>query len=234
MGQKKIFRTWPENTAQILLNGQTLRSLGRSPAVDFWKARELKVDKTRNHCHVVLRTDAPEKPQLDGLTKFWVMGAQKHDGLAPAQMSVNPKLAKRLCEMIVSEGHILIGHMKDAGIVEENQINVHVLHTMFKTYAVVMQGHLPNTSWPRHKRKVGEQVDSVLCTCLEFLMHADCEHVIFVKALQGTIILDTVPERLPRGRKRKNHMGPERQPQGRKRKKATKAASAATKTTRRR
>ena len=39
-GEPKHFVTWPESPADVLLNGQTLRTEGRSPAVDFWCGRE--------------------------------------------------------------------------------------------------------------------------------------------------------------------------------------------------
>ncbi|CAK9086660.1 unnamed protein product, partial [Durusdinium trenchii] len=137
--ESKIFRTWPETTASALLNGQTLRSTGRSPAVDFWNARELRMDKTRNYCHVVLRTDNADNPGIDGLTNFWVMGAQKQDGMLPAQVAIREAFAQRLCSMIAAEGDALITAVKAAGILEENKINLTALRKCFKTHAVVLQ-----------------------------------------------------------------------------------------------
>lgn len=103
--------------------------------------------------------------------------------------------AQCLCRMICSEGDALTTSVKAAGIVDESSdINLTVLRKCFKTHAVVMQGHLPNSSWPRQKRKYRESVDSILCTCLEFLMHANCEHVVFAKALQGKINLNAIPQ----------------------------------------
>ena len=161
------------------------------------------MDKTRNYCHVVLRTDNADNPGIDGLTNFWVMGAQKQDGMLPAQVAIREAFAQRLCSMIAAEGDALITAVKAAGILEENKINLTALRKCFKTHAVVLQGHLPNASWPRQKRKYRESVDSILCTCLEFVMHADCEHVVFVKGLKGDINLNAIPRNRPRGRKRK-------------------------------
>ena len=60
-----------------------------------------------------------------------------------------------------------------------------------------------DTCWPRSRRKVAMQVPKKLCTCLAFCMHGDCEHVVFVKAIEGDLNLGSIPVQQKKGRKRK-------------------------------
>eukprot|EP00439_Symbiodinium_sp_Y106_P017038 s2075_g2.t1 len=60
--------------------------------------------------------------------------------------------------------------------------------------------------WPRVRRRLQQPLPTVLCTCGEFMQHADCEHVVYVKALenfQGAENLNNIPVLRPKGRKRK-------------------------------
>ena len=80
------------------------------------------------------------------------------------------------------------------------------LHAYFKHTCSVMRGHLPNTSWPRHRRRSEISVDALLCTCPYFMMHAECEHALYVGALTEPAVaegLKKIPTQRPRGRKRK-------------------------------
>ncbi|CAE7685615.1 unnamed protein product, partial [Symbiodinium sp. CCMP2456] len=79
------------------------------------------------------------------------------------------------------------------------------LEYLFQDHCAVMRGHLPNSSWPRHRRRGGETVPSLVCSCCTFMMHGECEHVLFVRALLGdpVVNLKAVPVLRKRGRKRK-------------------------------
>lgn len=58
--ENKAVLTWPESPAPALLNGQPLRTAGRSPAIDFWTAREKRLCGSRNHCKAFRHTGAQD------------------------------------------------------------------------------------------------------------------------------------------------------------------------------
>ena len=73
-GEARSFLTWPERFAEDLLNSQTLRSAGRSPAVDFWANRDKKLSGQRNYFRVWRRTDPTtscSQGNKDGMTSFF-------------------------------------------------------------------------------------------------------------------------------------------------------------------
>ena len=57
MGAKTNFMTWPETSAGVIYNSESLRSAGRSPAADFWNQREKKLCGNRNYFQIWVRTD---------------------------------------------------------------------------------------------------------------------------------------------------------------------------------
>ena len=69
--EQHSFMTWPEHSAAALFNSDSLRSAGRSPAVDFWKERGQRLCGQTNYLHIHIRTDG-EKTSVDpfGLTTF--------------------------------------------------------------------------------------------------------------------------------------------------------------------
>ena len=44
---------------------------------------------------------------------------------------------------------------------------------------------MPNSSWPRHRRRGADTVPSVVCSCCTFMMHGECEHVLYERVLLG-------------------------------------------------
>ena len=82
-------------------------------------------------------------------------------------------------------------------------MDVTELELYFVHHAAVLEGHLPQAAWPRFRRSTGLAVPTRVCTCLQFALHADCEHNSFVAALHGALPLDGIPKHAPRGRKRK-------------------------------
>ena len=207
---KREFPTWPCEVSAALLNGQSLRSLGRSPAIDFWNARETKLSACRNYCVVHQRTGDSKQETPDGMTTFWVMRAQKIDDVAPAEAPIDQAFAASLVQLICSEGPALEKALQACQIVTKEdgrlQLDQDRLALYFEKHAVVMKGHLPNSTWPRQRRKLETPVDALLCTCVPFVLRAECEHVLFVKALTRDPIVEKfkeIPVHRPKGRKRK-------------------------------
>ena len=190
-----------------MLNSDSLRASGRSTAVDFWHHREARLCGNRNYFHMYWRTDSPGSTAVDGMTEFWVMQARKtgNPGVAPAAAVINKDVGEAVVKLICSEGSDLDKMMEATGLAADGQLDVARLEYLFQDHCAVMRGHLPNSSWPRHRRRGGETVPSLVCSCCTFMMHGECEHVLFVRALLGdpVVNLKAVPVLRKRGRKRK-------------------------------
>eukprot|EP00438_Fugacium_kawagutii_P009631 Skav214980 [mRNA] locus=scaffold508:78764:83263:- [translate_table: standard] len=207
--EARVFRTWPAVHAQELFNGQALRAAGRSPAIDYWKSRGKKLTGGRNHFKVFRRTNGSDQDGASGMTTFWVMKARKREGLPAAEAEVLETDAKLLAELLCQEGKPLQELLCKCGVVKEHLSGMTVdekrLEELFLDFAVVMQGDLPNSAWPRAGRELDVPPQHPFCTCLHFLLHAECEHCLFVKALEGMdgINLANIREVERKGRKRK-------------------------------
>ena len=207
---KREFPTWPQEETGSLLNGQTLRTAGRSPAIDFWNGRDRKLTGHRNYHVVHRRTDESSTNPATGTTTFWVMRAETVNKVRPADAEIEPKMAESLVRMIATEGKGLEGALQDCQVVTKTDdklsLDQEKLAYFFNKHAVVMKGHLPNATWPRQRRRLCVPVDALLCTCVPFQLHAECEHVLFVKGLANDPIVakfKNTPINRPRGRKRK-------------------------------
>ena len=79
------------------------------------------------------------------------------------------------------------------------------LELLLGIHCVVIQGHLATRAWPRLFKISREHAPAAVCSCHTFLMHAECEHVLFVRALQGdaAVNLHDIPEVRAPGRPRK-------------------------------
>lgn len=207
--EDRSFQTWPSEPAQDLLNGQALRSVGRSPAVDFWIHREKKITGARNFCKIYRRTSGTDQDASVGITTFWVMHARKRRGVPAAELPVKPENAKIVTELICSEGKNLEVLLCQCGIIQKEErgatVDAQKLEEFFLDLAVVMQGDLPNSAWPRTADELDLGSQALFCTCLPFLLHAECERVIFVKAMEciDGISLKEVRVVRKKGRKRK-------------------------------
>eukprot|EP00438_Fugacium_kawagutii_P008368 Skav228124 [mRNA] locus=scaffold1220:246254:247684:+ [translate_table: standard] len=207
--EERSFQTWPPEPAQDLLNGQALRSVGRSPAIDFWTNREKKISGARNFCKTYRRTSGTDQDAAVGITTFWVMHARKLCGVPAAELPVKQEKAKILTELICSEGKNLDVLLHQCGVLQKEErgatVDVQKLEDLFLDLAVVMQGDLPNSAWPRTAADLDLGSNALFCTCLPFLLHAECEHVIFVKAMEGIDGMSLKEVRVVRkkGRKRK-------------------------------
>ena len=207
--EEKTFLTWPSEPAQELLNGQSLRSAGRSPAIDYWNHREKKLTGRCNYCKVYQRTSGTDADASKGITTFWVMQARKKGKVRAAEAEVAVAEAKLVTELIVAEGKKLEDLLCKCGCITNDArgrtIDEKRWEELFLNFAVVMQGDLPNSAWPRASRDLDVAADSVLCTCLPFLMHAECEHVLFVKALEDMegVSLKGIRAVQKRGRKKR-------------------------------
>ena len=202
-GEEKVVVTWPAGSAEALFNSQSLRSAGRSPAVDFWLNREPRLCQNRNYRQVHIRTGEPSSTSKDGITTFWVLQTKAREKLTAAEAIVTKEVAEMVGNLIASEGPQLATWLAKSGIVTNDQLDVAQLHKYLQGYCAVLEGHLVHASWPRVHRKLKKAVPGRLCTCREFI--ADCEHVLYIKALHGdpTANLQNIPVQRPRGRKRK-------------------------------
>ena len=215
--ESRAFVTWPDQHSAALLNSQALRSVGRSPAVDYWKERGPKLCGNCNHCKVSRSTDASKDVgDPAGVTTLWVMRCQKVKELAAASAVVTKDTADIIAGLICTEGDNLAKWLSKAGISTQGEtpdgshINIDKLEHFLSVHCAVISGHLADQCWPRARRKLKQPIPGKLCTCVEFLMHADCEHIVFVKALCGQLEanLNEIPTVSKKGRKRKGDAAP--------------------------
>ena len=215
--EERSFLTWPAVAAAALYNSESLRQAGRSPAVDFWKAREGRGAGKRNYYQVFVRTDG-QRQSVDpaGITTFWVCRTLKFGGVTPADAVITKEFGTCFANLVACEGPELEKWLEKSGIVsnvaaQKKSVNVDKLKDFFGRHCAVIEGHLPNSCWPRQQRKMQSSFRSIVCTCLEFLMHGECEHVIYVEALKcptSAAAMDDVPVIRKKGRKRKGDKAP--------------------------
>ena len=227
--EKRAFLTWPEKPSEALYNSASLRSAGRSPAVDFWHSRSPRLCGSKNYFQCYIRTDGVKNSvDKSGITTFWILRSMRHEGLMPAEAVITKAIGHRVANLIAAEGKELEKWLAESGIAQEDErtagskhLNLDNLRAAFANHCAVMEGHLPCSCWPRLHRKVKEPFPTVVCTCVEFLMHGECEHVIFVKAL-GNNTLAAMLEKMPvvakKGRKRKTEGSKTARPKTRQRK----------------
>ena len=211
-GEKRSFLTWPDRPAQDLLNSQTLRTGGRSPAVDFWANRGKKLSGLYNYFKLWRRTDktSAATQSQDGITTFWVMRARKFDKVMPADAVISQQVAESVGDLISCDGSQLHDALRKCNIVEgacgHETLNVQLLERFLDGHCAVIRGHMADALWPRVRRKLQKAMPSTVCTCLSFMQHADCEHIVYVKAMEGdedAEDLRAIPVLRPKGRKRK-------------------------------
>ena len=96
--------TWPETSAGVLYNSESLRSAGRSPAADFWDQREKKLCGNRNYFQIWVRTDG-QKASADaaGVTTFWVLRARKYKDVPPAAAVITKDVATMVANVVGEE-----------------------------------------------------------------------------------------------------------------------------------
>ena len=206
-GVHRTFDNFPKEHARDVMNGGALRTVGRSPAVDYWTHRDNRIDGARNHRRIVRRSDGQPARDSGGSTTFYVMACAGSAACPPAQANISVDFANQWSTLVVLEGDALVKALRETGIilgdVSRPCLDVDRLELFFLRHAAVLQGHLPEVAWPRFRRSGGEQVPTQLCTCLPFAHHADCEHIVFVEGLLGRVKLDDIPQQARRGRKRK-------------------------------
>ena len=130
----------------------------------------------------------------------------------PAEAVITKDIGHGVANLIAAEGKELEKWLGESGIAQEDErtgskrLDLDNLRAAFTDHCAVMAGHLPCSCWPRLHRKVKEPFPTVVCTCVEFLMHGECENVIFVKALGNNTfaaMLGKMPVVAKKGRKRK-------------------------------
>ena len=116
------------------------------------------------------------------------MRCLKKKHLAPAQATVTKEQAEMIAGLISLEGAALKVQLTQAGILTTLEhgpnLDVDALKHWFCDHCCGMEGRLPNSCWPRLRKKLQAPWPSTVCTCLEFMLHGDCEHVAFVLVLQ--------------------------------------------------
>ena len=188
------------SSADALFNSKSLRSAGRSPARFLGASGAAAVWQSQLppglHPHWGSRRNRCE---------FWVLQSRLQGCVMPAQAVVTPQVAKMVANLIASEGPELEKWLCKAGIAKDGELELKALQKYMQQYCAVLEGHLAQVSWPRVRRKLKKPVPGKLCTCREFLLHGDCEHVLYVKALQDdpTADMRNIPTQRRRGRKRK-------------------------------
>ncbi len=197
-GQPSCYGMFPCTPNPMMLNSSRLRQAGRSPAVDFWDHRKLP-----NFAQVKLGTGSLQIAP-DHVTTFWVMHAQRTHDRPPAEIPVVQENANIICGIIAATGQELTHLLSRAGIVvgvagsTEWSVNSARYHELLSRMAVVMDGELVRAHWPRLGRSLMETSSRCpyVCTCAAFGVYAECEHVLFVRALtnQG-IDLRLLPKR---------------------------------------
>lgn len=135
----------------------------------------------------------------------------------PADAVIAKQVGLNVANLIASEGKDLEKWLAESGIAAEDtksgsrRLDAERLRDILANHCAVMEGHLPNSCWPRKHRKLSERFPSVVCTCLEFLMHGECEHVVFVQALNNTALagkLQKMPVIAKKGRKKRKREEP--------------------------
>ena len=128
------------------------------------------------------------------MTSLWVLRTVKHAGVMRAETVISAETAEIAADLMHKEGHALEAAMRKAGILQgekgEAELDVDKLEIYTCKHGVVLQGPLTNSMWPRVRRRLQLPMPSILCTCMEFLQHADCEHLVFTKALEGDSTID--------------------------------------------
>ena len=144
--EARVFQTWPQCPAQELLNGQALRTAGRSPAVDFWNNREPKLCGFRNYYKFHRRTDSTttNASGQEGITTFYVMRCLEKKDLAPVQATVTKEQAEMIAGLISLEGAALRAQLTQAGILTTSEhgpdLDVDALKHWFCDHCCVMEG----------------------------------------------------------------------------------------------
>ena len=181
------------------------------PAADFYTERGPKLCGQCNYYKMHWRTDTTttDASGKDGATVFYVMRCSKVGDVLPAQATVTKETAQTVVGLIAKDGAALKDQLLKAGILKlENgleSLDLPALQFYLNKHCCVMKGHLPDSCWPRLRRKLQTAFPSIVCTCLEFMLHGDCEHVVFIKAVEGegNIDLRNIPVVRTPGRKRK-------------------------------
>ncbi|CAK9005086.1 Uncharacterized protein SCF082_LOCUS8446, partial [Durusdinium trenchii] len=177
--------------APALYNSQSLRAAGRSPAVDFWNHRERRLCGGHNYYKVHHRTQGEDKDSWEGITTFHIMRAQKLKDVMPAEAVIDKDVANNMVMLMTAQGEKLKQAMSDTGLSTTHSnkthplLEVRPLEIFFKFHCAVIEGHLPTTLWSNVHKKLHNDGAKTLCSCHAFSLHGNCEHVIYVKALNN-------------------------------------------------
>jgi hypothetical protein len=207
-GAEVSFSNTARHFNETLLNGAGLKSVGRSTAVEFWR------DRANGNYIPINRQTGPIELGVKAHTTFYVMQTHRVGDIMPAKAVISKPDADCVVSMITSEGPALEKILVKAGIVlgepwtDTWSVDFNVARHFFKDLCVVITGHLPGQYWPKYRKLTRERRDTTLCTCAEYVQHAECEHQVFVLGLLASPgeapDLESTPTIRKKGRKRKN------------------------------
>ena len=111
-GQDCSFDHYPRGFDESLLNGASLRTAGRSPAVDFWTHRA-----AGNYLQKSVTTGDPNDGEDVGVTTLYVMRAIKTGSVHPAKAVVTAEVASHVVQLVCAERRELEKALQVTGIV---------------------------------------------------------------------------------------------------------------------
>ena len=193
-GQTRRWSMHPPAFNPHLFNSHTLRVFGRSPARDYWEHRATPNYAKCSRTETLAPAGGVEgsTPRAPTPTTFWVMRGRRCGDAMPARELVTGSAAEGVVNLIRNDGHALRASLQEAGIVTGSPhdlawaVSVLQLRQALTGYAVVMVGGFVDAYWSRSRTwDRTERLTTLVCTCPEYSHHAQCEHIIFVLALQG-------------------------------------------------
>ena len=129
-----------------------------------------------------------------------------------ADVRIPKEEAGSIVDALVLDGVPLENHLIRMGVVSGSprtpswRLDLHKLTHFFWGHCVVIIGHLASHDWPRYRRSSQALLSCYLCTCQCFGQHLECEHHIYVQALNtkpGEICaLQNTPTLAKKGRPR--------------------------------
>ena len=120
-GEACSFDHFPTSYDEGLLNGGTLRTNGRSPAVDFWQQRG-----KGNYQQIMRQTGKYDECDL-GQTTFYVMRKETVGKEAAARACIEADLAKSVVDLISQEGKSLQRTLAALGIITRAEGTGHIM-----------------------------------------------------------------------------------------------------------
>lgn len=183
-GQPLSFASSHPDMNSALVNGRSLKSLGRSTAVAFYG------NSDQGNVYKAFRmTGRLEEACEKAYTYFYIMQTHSRNNVMPAYVRIPQEEAEPIVDALVLDGVPLENNLIRMGVVSGSsrtpswRLDRHKLAHFFWDHCVVISGHLASHYWPRYRRSSQALLSCYLCTCQCFGQHLECEHHIYVQAL---------------------------------------------------